>query len=173
LVPVKRFDVLVDALVDVKLRQPDLRAVIVGEGYERDALERRIAEVGAREWISMPGRVDDATLLDLYRSAWVVASASRHEGWGMTITEAAACRTPAVATRISGHSDAIVDGTTGLLVDDDKALAVSIDRVLGDTAFRTLLAKNALEHASQFTWAATARGTLEVLAAEALRRKSA
>ena len=125
LVPVKRFDALIDALADVKPRRPDLRAVIVGEGYERDALERRIAELGAGDWISLPGRVDDATLLDLYRRAWVLASASRHEGWGMTITEAAACRTPAVATRIAGHSDAIVDGTTGLLVDDDKALAAA------------------------------------------------
>jgi glycosyltransferase involved in cell wall biosynthesis len=112
-------------------------------------------------------------LLDLYRRAWVVASASRHEGWGMTITEAAACRTPAVATRISGHSDAIVDGTTGILVDGDKPLAAALDRVVRDDAFRALLAKNALEHASHFTWAATARGTLEVLAAEAQRRKPA
>lgn len=173
LVPVKRFDVLIDALADVKTRVPALRAVIVGEGYERDALERRIAELGAGEWLSLPGRVDDATLLDLYQRAWVVASASRHEGWGMTITEAAACRTPAVATRIAGHSDAIVDGVTGLLVDDDEGLAASLDRVLRDDAFRALLAKNALEHAGQFTWAATARGTLEVLAAEALRRKTA
>ena len=61
---------------------PDLRAVIVGEGYERDALERRIAEVGADDWISLPGRVDDATLLDLYRRAWVLASASRARGLG-------------------------------------------------------------------------------------------
>ena len=173
LVPVKRFDVLIDALAEVKVRRPELRAVIVGEGYERDALERRIAELDAGGWISLPGRVDPATLLDLYRRAWVVASASRHEGWGMTITEAAACQTPAVATRIAGHSDAIVDGTTGLLVDDDKGLAESLDRVLRDDAFRALLGKNALEHASRFTWAATARGTLEVLAAEAQRRKTA
>jgi glycosyltransferase involved in cell wall biosynthesis len=173
LVPVKRFDVLIDALAEVKVRRPELRAVIVGEGYERDALERRIAELDAGGWISLPGRVDSATLLDLYRRAWVVASASRHEGWGMTITEAAACQTPAVATRIAGHSDAIVDGTTGLLVDDDKSLAESLDRVLRDDAFRALLGKNALEHASRFTWAATARGTLEVLAAEAQRRKTA
>ena len=47
-----------------------------------------------------------------------------------------------------------------------------LDRVLRDDAFRALLAKNALEHSSQFTWTATARGTLEVLAAEALRRKT-
>ncbi|MDQ1461191.1 MAG: hypothetical protein QOI08_2675 [Actinomycetota bacterium] len=175
LVPVKRFDVLIDALADVKARLPELRAVIVGEGYERDALERRIAELDAQSWISLPGRVDNATVLDLYRRAWVLASASRHEGWGMTITEAAACRTPAVATRISGHSDAIIDGTTGVLVDGDgeKPLAAALDRVLRDDAFRALLAKNALEHASQFTWAATARGTLEVLAAEAQRRKPA
>jgi glycosyltransferase involved in cell wall biosynthesis len=172
LVPVKRFDVLIDALADVKTRLPDLRAVIVGEGYERDALERRVAELGARDWLSLPGRVDDATLLDLYRRAWVLAGASRHEGWGMTITEAAACRTPAVATRIAGHSDAIVDGITGLLVDDDRSFAAALDRVLRDDAFRALLAKNALEHASQFTWAATARGTLEVLAAEAQRHKT-
>src|SRR5262249_9466761 len=58
LVPVKRFDVLIDALADVKPTQRGLRAVIVGEGYERDALERRIAELGATEWISLPGRVD-------------------------------------------------------------------------------------------------------------------
>jgi glycosyltransferase involved in cell wall biosynthesis len=173
LVPVKRFDALIDALADVKARRADLRAVIVGEGYERDALQRRIAEVGAGDWISMPGRVDAATLLDLYRRAWVLASASRHEGWGMTITEAAACRTPAVATRIAGHSDAIVDGVSGVLVDDDNALAAAIERVLRDDAFRALLAKNALEHASHFTWAATARGTLEVLAAEALRHRTA
>ena len=173
LVRVKRFDVLIEALAKVKSRRPGLRAVIVGEGYERDALERRIAELGAGDWISLPGRVDDAALIDLYRRAWVLASASRHEGWGMTITEAAACGTPSVATRIAGHSDAIVDGTTGVLVGSDDSLAASLDRVLSDDAFRTLLGKNALEYASKFTWAATARGTLEVLAAEAQRRKSA
>src|SRR5262249_9445268 len=118
-------------------------------------------------------RVDDETLLDLYRRAWLLASASRHEGWGMTITEAAACGTPAVATRIPGHMDAIVDGVTGLLVDDAKGLADRIERLLPGGAYRTLLGKDALEHASQFTWAATARGTLEVLAAEARRRTSA
>jgi glycosyltransferase involved in cell wall biosynthesis len=173
LVPVKRFDLLIDALAAVKARQPALRAVIVGEGYERDALERQIAELGASDWIALPGRVDDATLIDLYRRAWILASTSQHEGWGMTITEAAACGTPAIATRIAGHADAIVDDRTGVLVDDRIELIDALERVLRDDAFRTVLAKQALEHAAQFTWAATATGTLEVLAAEANRHRRA
>ena len=48
-------------------------------------------------------------------------SASAREGWGMTLTEAAACGTPAVATRIAGHADAVRDGRSGLLADDDAA----------------------------------------------------
>ena len=50
----------------------------------------------------------------------------------MTITEAAACGTPAVATRIAGHIDAIVDGRTGLLVDDPAEMGSAIERLIGD-----------------------------------------
>jgi glycosyltransferase involved in cell wall biosynthesis len=173
LVPVKRFERLVDALAAIKPRHPGLRAVIVGEGYVRDRLEAHIAQLDATDWISLPGRVEEAELLSLYRRAWVLASASAHEGWGMTITEAAACGTPAVATRIAGHSDAVVDGATGLLVDDPAGLAGALDRVLADGALRERLARDAREHAARFTWGATACGTLEVLAAEALRRNRA
>jgi glycosyltransferase involved in cell wall biosynthesis len=173
LVPVKRFHALIDALATAKTRHPELHAVIVGEGYERDQLERQIGELDAGDWISLPGRVDDETLLSLYRRAWVLASASAHEGWGMTLTEAAACGTPAVATRIAGHSDAVVDSETGILVDDPAGLGSSLERLLGDDALRECMSKAALQHAGRFTWAATAIGTLEVLAAEALRRDKA
>jgi glycosyltransferase involved in cell wall biosynthesis len=173
LVPVKRFDRLVDALVTIKARHPGLRAVIVGEGYERDALERQIVAGDAAGWISLPGRLDDAELLSLYRRAWILAASSAHEGWGMTITEAAACGTPAVATRIAGHVDAILDATTGVLVDDAAAFGAALDRLLGDDDVRGRMAREAQAHAARFTWGATACGTLEVLAAEALRRTRA
>jgi glycosyltransferase involved in cell wall biosynthesis len=172
LVPVKRFDVLVDALVGLKERFPELRAVIVGEGYEREQLEARLHETMADEWISLPGHVTDDELVDLYRRAWVLASASAREGWGMTVTEAAACATPAVATRIAGHLDSVVEGRTGLLVGEGRdELAGALARVLGDADLRARLSAGAREHAARYTWAATASGTLEVLAREAIRRR--
>ncbi|HEX4777430.1 MAG TPA: glycosyltransferase family 4 protein, partial [Acidimicrobiia bacterium] len=113
LVPVKQFDVLVDALVALKADHPALEAVIVGEGYTREELEAQIHAARAESWISLPGRVSEDTKVDLYRRAWVLASASAREGWGMTITEAAACGTPAVVSDVPGHADAVVDGETG------------------------------------------------------------
>ncbi len=171
LVPVKRFDVLIDALVKVKEHHPGLEAVIVGEGYCREELAAQIHAARAERWISLPGRVDEADKVELYQRAWVLASASAREGWGMTITEAAACGTPAVATNVPGHSDAVVDGVTGLLADGPDALRGALDALLRDDDLRGRLSAAAQEHAERFTWAATARGTLEVLATAAIARR--
>ena len=88
----------------------------------------------------------------------------------MTVTEAGACGTPSVVTRISGHEDAVVDGTSGLLVENPSGLADALEVVLTDEVLRRRLGQGALEHARRFTWDATARGTLAALAVEALHR---
>ena len=171
LVPVKRFELLLDVLARAKARHPDLEAVIVGEGYERTMLEARRREVGGFGWIHLPGRLEDDELIDLYRRSWVLTSSSAREGWGMTITEAAACGTPAVVSDIAGHRDAVVDGHTGFLAEPVDGLADALSRVLGDHTLRARLTANALDRASRLTWEATALGTLEVLASEAIRRR--
>src|SRR5204862_477324 len=85
-------------------------------------------------------------------------------------------RTPIVTLSSSSKQELVqklhlAPERTGLLVDDPAQLGPAIARVLGDNALRAALASEALEHASRFTWAATACGTLEVLANEALRRR--
>jgi glycosyltransferase involved in cell wall biosynthesis len=170
LVPVKRFDLLIRELLRAKAEVPALEAKIVGEGYEREALQASIDAAGAGGWLRLVGRVDDDALIDLYRRAWLVASSSAREGWGMTLTEAAACGTPAVATRIAGHSDAVADGVSGLLVDDVGNLGTTVATVLNDAGLWTSLSEGALKQAGRFTWDATAVGTFAVLAAEAARR---
>ena len=71
LVPVKRFDRLIDALVALHRRHPDLQAVIAGEGNERAALEAQVRSAGAESWLRLPGRLRDEQVVDLYRRAWV------------------------------------------------------------------------------------------------------
>ena len=57
----------------------------------------------------------------------------------MTLTEAAACGTPAVATAIAGHADAVLDGESGLLVENLADFSGALGRVLGDEVLRSRL----------------------------------
>ena len=75
---------------------------------------------GATDWIRFAGRVERRDLVAEYRRAWLVVSGSLAEGWGLSLTEAAACGTPAVATDIRGHRSSVVDGVTGVLVEPDE-----------------------------------------------------
>jgi glycosyltransferase involved in cell wall biosynthesis len=167
LVPVKRFDWFVGAMAKLRADHPTLRAVVVGEGYERPALEAAVRDAGAQEWLTLPGRVSDTELVELYQRAWVVMSTSAREGWGMTITEAGACGTPAVATRIAGHQDALVDGVSGMLVDTMEDAAVAAGAILADDELRARLGKGAMEVARRFVWDQTAQIAFGVLAEEA------
>jgi glycosyltransferase involved in cell wall biosynthesis len=171
LVPVKRYEVLFAALAEAHRQIPTLRAVVVGEGYERPDLEAVRHDLGADDYIDLRGRVDDDGLLELYRSAWVVASSSLREGWGMTLTEAAACGTPAVATDIAGHRDAVVPGVTGVLA-SDASLGCELARVLGDTALRDSLGKGALERSKTLDWERTAARLFALLDPDAALRAS-
>lgn len=168
LVPVKRFDRLIHAVVEARQSVPDMELVLVGTGPDRSELESLITTLDADEYIRFAGRVSDDELVDLYRQAWVVAASSVREGWGMTLTEAAACGTPAVATRIPGHVDALAEGVSGLLADDDHELAAHLVSVATDDELRQRLQDGALAHAGRFTWTNTATRILEVLADEAL-----
>lgn len=170
--PVKRYDVLVRAAHRARARVPGLRLHIVGDGYERPRLDAVIDELDAADWVTRRGHITDAELVDLYRRAWIVASASAREGWGMTLTEAAACGTPAVATRIAGHADAVRDGSSGLLADGDpRSLGDAMARVLGDRQLRDHLSAGALAWAGELTWSNTATRLMRVVADEVSRRR--
>ena len=165
LVPVKRYDLLIRVAAGARRSVPGLHLRILGEGYERESLEALVADLGAGDWVEMPGRVEDDELVRSYQEAWLVSSASSHEGWGMTLTEAAACGTPAVATDIPGHADAVVHGRTGLIC-ADADLGSAVAALLLDTARRDAMSAAGLERAATLTWEATALSLLQLLAAQ-------
>lgn len=171
LAPVKRFDELVRAAVVARSRVPGLRLDIVGSGPMRAELESLVVELGGGDWIRFVGQVPHDDLVALYRRAWLVTSASLAEGWGLTLTEAAACGTPAVATDIRGHRSSVVDGVTGVLAPLER-LGDTLADVLLDDDRRGRLGEAALARARTLTWDASATGILGALHAQVMRRSA-
>ncbi len=89
----------------------------------------------------------------------------------MTITEAAACGTPAVATRIPGHEDAIVDNESGLLVSSTREMAEAIGSILDNPMLRRRLSQGALRRTEDMTWERTAEVALQTLAAQVTQHR--
>jgi glycosyltransferase involved in cell wall biosynthesis len=170
LAPVKRQDELIDAVVLAKQRVPALQVVIVGEGPLRPVLEANIARHHAHDWITLAGRLDHDDLVALYQQAWLVTSASLAEGWGLTLTEAAACGTPAVATDVNGHRSSVVDGVTGVLVPLER-LGDTLADVLLDEPLRRSLGEAALARARTLTWESSARGVLQALHSQVMTKQ--
>jgi glycosyltransferase involved in cell wall biosynthesis len=123
LVPVKGFDVLANAAP--LLQTKDARVLVIGDGPERERLEREPK-------LELLGSLDDAG--ELLAAADVVVSPSRSEGFPQAPLHAMAAAVPVVATRVGGTPEVVADRETGVLVDseDPSALAAAIDLLLGD-----------------------------------------
>ncbi len=141
LVPRKGFDVLIDAVAGL----PDVQLAIAGDGRDRRRLEARAAknELGPR--VRFLGRVPDGVLAPLVASADVFAMPCRDrwlgleaEGFGIVFMEAAAAGVPAVAGHSGGSHEAVVDGTTGFVVDGGSAREVrrAIVQLVADPELR-------------------------------------
>ncbi|MCB0966759.1 MAG: glycosyltransferase family 4 protein [Ilumatobacter sp.] len=170
LAPVKRFDRVIDAVVAARATVPDLTATIVGRGPLEDELRERIDAAGAAAYIRLAGRVDDAELIDLYRSSWLVVSGSIAEGWGLSLTEGAGCGTPALATDIRGHRNSVLDGRSGVLVAPEM-LASTLAELVTDRPRLDRLAAGAREWGASLTWERSALGLTAALHGEVLRSR--
>lgn len=84
-------------------------------------------------------------------AADILVLPSYREGFGSVIIEAAACGLPAIAYRIDGVVDAIVDGNTGLMVPlhDKNAFSEAMEKLARDNTLRRLLGEQAMRHARQ------------------------
>ncbi|MGQ0833148.1 MAG: glycosyltransferase family 4 protein [Microthrixaceae bacterium] len=144
LVPRKGMDVLIRAAALLAPARPDLVVAIGGDGRDRHRLERLIAATGAPA--RLLGRVPHAELPSLYGCGDVFAMLCRNrwhgleqEGFGIVFLEAAAAGAPQVAGDSGGAAEAVVDGTTGVVVSephDPRAVAGALARLLDDPSAR-------------------------------------
>jgi len=133
LIPEKQVTLAVAAIALARERIEGLRAVIIGEGPERAALEAAIADHGLGEAVSAQGFAEAARLDEEMGRAMCMLVTSRREGYGLVVVEAAAHGTPSVV--VAGEDNAatelIAEGVNGTLAAsaDPQAVADAIVRV--------------------------------------------
>lgn len=140
LVPVKRYDLLVEAFAKVTAVHPEWRLRIYGQGPERTRLRAAVDALGLNDHVFLMGPC--ATLESEWAKASVAAVSSEWESFGMTILEAMHAGVPVVATDCPhGPGEIITDGRDGLLVPpgDADALAGGLLRLIEDPDLRTRL----------------------------------
>ena len=134
-------DHLIQSLPEILKVHPDAHLLLVGQGPYREHLERLVAEHNLHESITFIGRIQYADLPRYICCGDIFAMPSRSrlmglevEGLGIVYLEASSCGLPVIAGKSGGAPDAVVDGTTGAVVDgeDDKEIAQAVIKLFND-----------------------------------------
>jgi D-inositol-3-phosphate glycosyltransferase len=161
--PLKAPDVLLRAAAELLRRGAVPREKLVvlvaggpsGTGLDQPAaLQELAAGLGIVDVMRFLPPQQGRALVDVYRAADVVAVPSHNESFGLVALEAQACGTPVVAAAVGGLRVAVVDRSSGLLVDghDPVAWADALATVALRPEVAEVLAQGAVAHAGRFSW---------------------
>ncbi|MCV7322848.1 glycosyltransferase family 4 protein [Mycolicibacterium confluentis] len=164
LVPHKQIEDALDAVAVLRERIPGLHLDVVGGGWWQQNLVDHAAALGISDAVTFHGHVDDVTKHHVVQRSWVHVLPSRKEGWGLAVVEAAQHGVPTIGYRSSGGlTDSIVDGVTGILVDDRSELVHRLEDVLSDPVLRDELGSKAQARCLEFSWPQSAQAMGHVL----------
>ena len=164
LVPHKQIEDALDAVAELRPRMPGLQLDILGGGWWEQRLVDHAALLGISDAVTFHGHVDDHIKHQVLQRCWVHVLPSCKEGWALAVTEAAQHSVPTIGYRSSGGlTDSIVDGVTGLLVDDHDELVAGLERLLLDQVLRDQLGAKAQARSGEFSWRQSAHAMRTVL----------
>jgi glycosyltransferase involved in cell wall biosynthesis len=164
LVPHKQIEDALTAVAELRPRMPGLHLDILGGGWWRDRLIDHARLLGVSDAVTFHGHVDDVTKHEVLQQCWVHVLPSRKEGWGLAVTEAAQHGVPTIGYRYSGGlTDSIIDGVTGLLVDNRSEMVLGLERLLTDPVLRDQLGGKAQTRSGEFSWDQSAEAMRTVL----------
>jgi phosphatidylinositol alpha-1,6-mannosyltransferase len=172
LVPRKGMDTLISAAARLRKHHPNLIVGIAGDGRDRRRLQARIDERNAP--VRLFGRVSEEDKQELYAGADLFTMLCRtrwggleQEGFGIVFVEAAAAGVAQVAGRSGGAHEAVIDGETGIVIDDGASIDVvagAIGALLDDPVTRKRLGAQARQRAeAEFSYDVLAARLAETL----------
>ena len=162
--PHKNLDGLLRAFAEFRRRRPGFRLVVTGmHGFFTGPLHELRDSLGLAEEVEFPGWIPREDLYDLYRRAWAFVYPSLFEGFGLPVLEALAAGVPSACSNVEPIAG--IAGNAALQFDphDPAAIAAALDRVVGEEDLRERLAIDGPRRAGEFSWRATAEGTLRAL----------
>jgi phosphatidylinositol alpha-1,6-mannosyltransferase len=155
----KNHAAVIEAVAQLAPRFEQLTYVLAGAGRQMAALKDLALRRGVADRVLFLGAVSDAertallSACDLFAMP-AIRDGTDVEGFGMVFLEAGACGKPVLAGREGGQAEAVLDGTTGLVVDGTQQDQVTqaLARLLEDPLLRTRLGQAAAAHAADFDW---------------------
>lgn len=145
LAPVKRVDFLLRAFANARRLGAPVRLAIVGDGALRNQLESLARELGVRSKVYFAGYRTD--MVAVAAASDIAVLTSVNEGTPVSLIEAAAAATPAVATRVGGVPDVVVDGTGVTTAPEDVGeLGRALAELASDPETRLEWGANARRH---------------------------
>ena len=142
----KNLDLLVSAFAKVKT--PDARLLIIGDGPYRPELDERIEQLGITDRVTFTGYLQRPDVATALGTSDLLFFASTSETQGLVVGEAMASGLPVVAVQDLAVGDAVVDGVNGFLVPERAAfLAEAADKVLSDPALAAAMGAESLKRA--------------------------
>ena len=164
LVPHKHIEDALVAIAALRTGISGRHLDVVGDGWWRDRLVAHAGWLGITDSVTFHGHVGDAVKHRVMQQAWVHVLPSRKEGWGLAVTEAAQHGVPTIGYRASGGlTDSIIDGVTGMLVDDRDELIDRLADLLTDPLLRDELGRKAQARSTEFSWRQSTDGMRVVL----------
>lgn len=131
---------LIEAMPQVIAKFPNIKLVIVGEGPERDELEKLIKKLELENYVTLTGRQKE--IPKLLKSADIFVLPSRREAFGLVILEAMITATPVIASEVGGITEIIKNGKNGILVqaENSESLAKALEKLIAKPDLRIKLA---------------------------------
>jgi glycosyltransferase involved in cell wall biosynthesis len=163
---------LVQAMPKILCAVPTATLVIVGDGPERNQLEREVRRLKLNDNVVFLGKVTEDKLLSLYQISDVfvlpaiVDSDGNTEGLGVVLLEAMSTQKPVVASRVGGIPEVVVHDQTGMLVEpgNPDELARAITYLLRNDQTSVKMGRRGRQRVEHiFDWNLIASAFLELL----------
>lgn len=141
--PRKNIGLLLDAMSLLKQKGESVSAVLIG-GQPNETILERVIRLGLKEQVTFVPQISRDELVRQVQALDVFVLPSHQEGLCISALEAMACGVPVVSTRCGGPEEFVIDGGTGLLVDNDPGqMAQAIQTIVGDRELRARLSQAA------------------------------